>query len=115
MEKRRFVERNLHEVSAPLMDSVAPSYEYIPGCFIAYGIEVDPPALRMNLGLSNSSINPIHAPTLRATFPRYIVVNRNGSVNEMEASSRSFNPLAIFHEMKSVYIALRCLAPTYTT
>ena len=85
-----------------------------PECFIAYGTEVDPSALQMNLGLSNSSSNLIHASTLRPTFPRYIVVNRNGSVNELEATSRSFNPLAIFHEMKSVYFSSRYLAPTYT-
>ncbi|KAI9574780.1 hypothetical protein HD554DRAFT_99870 [Boletus coccyginus] len=34
------------------------------------------------------------------SWTKYIVVNRNGSVNEMEASSRGFNPLVIFHEMK---------------
>jgi hypothetical protein len=32
-----------------------------PECFIVYGTEVDPPALRMSLGPSNSSINLIHA------------------------------------------------------
>ncbi|KAF8450638.1 hypothetical protein L210DRAFT_2402058 [Boletus edulis BED1] len=34
------------------------------------------------------------------SWTKYIVVSRNGSVNELEAASRSFNPLAIFHEMK---------------
>ncbi|KAF8559184.1 hypothetical protein OG21DRAFT_1403684 [Imleria badia] len=34
------------------------------------------------------------------SWTKYIVLNRNGSVNELEAASRSFNPLAIFHEMK---------------
>lgn len=38
------------------------------------------------------------------TIFRYIVLNRNGSANELEASSRSFNPLAIFNDMKSVTI-----------
>lgn len=85
-----------------------------PECFTVYGTKVDPPALRMSLGPSDSSINLIHTPTLRPTFPRYIVVNRNGSVNELEATSRNFNPFAIFHEMKSVYISSRYLAPTYT-
>lgn len=47
-----------------------PLTNFSPECFIPYGTEVDPPALRMNLGLSNSSINPIHAPTdLIPTFP----------------------------------------------
>lgn len=31
---------------------------------------------------------------------RYIVLNRNGSASELEVSSRSFNPFAIFNEMK---------------
>ncbi|KAN0097557.1 hypothetical protein V8E55_002003 [Tylopilus felleus] len=34
------------------------------------------------------------------SWTKYIVINRNGSVNELEAASRSFNPLAIFYEMK---------------
>ncbi|KAG6903413.1 hypothetical protein C0995_005436 [Termitomyces sp. Mi166 len=33
-------------------------------------------------------------------WTRYIVLNRNGSANELEISSRSFNPLVIFNEMK---------------
>jgi hypothetical protein len=31
---------------------------------------------------------------------RYIVINRNGSANELEGTSRNFNPLAIFNDMK---------------
>ena len=34
--------------------------------------------------------------------PRYIVLNKNGSANELEASSRIFNPLSIFNDMKCV-------------
>ncbi|KAF8969430.1 hypothetical protein BDZ97DRAFT_243762 [Flammula alnicola] len=34
------------------------------------------------------------------TDEAYIVLNRNGSANELEMSSRNFNPLAIFNEMK---------------
>ncbi|KAF9226694.1 hypothetical protein BS17DRAFT_696817 [Gyrodon lividus] len=34
------------------------------------------------------------------SWTNYIVLNRSGSVNELEASSRSFNPLTIFHSMK---------------
>ncbi|KAG9317360.1 hypothetical protein JVU11DRAFT_1559 [Chiua virens] len=34
------------------------------------------------------------------SWTKFVVVNRNGNVNELEAASRSFNPLAIFHEMK---------------
>ncbi|THV08313.1 hypothetical protein K435DRAFT_642027 [Dendrothele bispora CBS 962.96] len=33
-------------------------------------------------------------------WTRYIVLNRNGSANELEASSRNFSPLSIFNEMK---------------
>lgn len=36
------------------------------------------------------------------SISRYIVLNRNCSANELEGSSRSFNPLAIFNDMKSV-------------
>jgi len=31
---------------------------------------------------------------------RYIVINKNGSANELEASSRNYNPLSIFNDMK---------------
>ncbi|KAG5728514.1 hypothetical protein E4T56_gene19539 [Termitomyces sp. T112] len=33
-------------------------------------------------------------------WTKYIVLNRNGSANELEISSRSFSPLIIFNEMK---------------
>jgi hypothetical protein len=35
-------------------------------------------------------------------WARYIVLNKNGSANELEASSRIFNPLSIFNDMKCV-------------
>jgi len=38
-----------------------------------------------------------------AQYCRYIVLNRNGSANELEITSRSFNPLVLFNEMKYVY------------
>ncbi|KDQ64356.1 hypothetical protein JAAARDRAFT_187693 [Jaapia argillacea MUCL 33604] len=38
--------------------------------------------------------------TADESWTKYIVLNRNGSANEMDASSRNFNPLAIFNEMK---------------
>ncbi|KAF9238750.1 hypothetical protein BU15DRAFT_47325 [Melanogaster broomeanus] len=34
------------------------------------------------------------------SWTKYIVLNRSGSANELESSSRTFNPLAIFHAMK---------------
>ncbi|KAH7887534.1 hypothetical protein F5I97DRAFT_1806379 [Phlebopus sp. FC_14] len=34
------------------------------------------------------------------SWTKYIVLNRSGSANELESASRSFNPLAIFAEMK---------------
>ncbi|GAW05071.1 hypothetical protein LENED_006905 [Lentinula edodes] len=34
------------------------------------------------------------------SWTKYIVLNRNGTANELEGSSRGFNPLAIFNEMK---------------
>ncbi|KIL00509.1 hypothetical protein PAXRUDRAFT_129640 [Paxillus rubicundulus Ve08.2h10] len=35
------------------------------------------------------------------SWTKYIVLNRNGSVNELEASSRTFNPLAVFNAIKT--------------
>ncbi|KAI0321388.1 hypothetical protein OF83DRAFT_1161811 [Amylostereum chailletii] len=34
------------------------------------------------------------------SWTKYIVLNRNGSSNELESFSRNFNPLAIFNDMK---------------
>ncbi|KIK67791.1 hypothetical protein GYMLUDRAFT_1013857 [Collybiopsis luxurians FD-317 M1] len=33
-------------------------------------------------------------------WTKYVVLNRNGTANELEAASRGFNPLAIFNEMR---------------
>ncbi|KAF6762236.1 hypothetical protein DFP72DRAFT_878332 [Ephemerocybe angulata] len=38
--------------------------------------------------------------TTDEAWTKYIVLNRNGSANELEITSRNFNPLAIFHELK---------------
>ncbi|KAJ3574790.1 hypothetical protein NP233_g1519 [Leucocoprinus birnbaumii] len=38
--------------------------------------------------------------TWRQLFLRYILLNRNGSANELQMSSRNFNPFAIFNELK---------------
>ncbi|KAJ3828104.1 hypothetical protein F5880DRAFT_1029998 [Lentinula raphanica] len=38
--------------------------------------------------------------TTDESWTKYIVLNRNGTANELEGSSRNFNPLAIFNEMK---------------
>ncbi|KAF8499994.1 hypothetical protein JB92DRAFT_3084467 [Gautieria morchelliformis] len=46
----------------------------------------------------------IHRRRTRCTadeaWTRYIVLNRNGSANQLEASSRHFSPAALFHEIK---------------
>ncbi|KAI9513263.1 hypothetical protein F5148DRAFT_286601 [Russula earlei] len=34
------------------------------------------------------------------SWTKYIVLNKNGTANELEASSRNFNPLAIFNNLK---------------
>lgn len=34
------------------------------------------------------------------SWTKYIVINKNGSANELEGSSRNFNPLAVFNDMK---------------
>ncbi|KAI0068569.1 hypothetical protein BV25DRAFT_1817434 [Artomyces pyxidatus] len=38
--------------------------------------------------------------TTDESWTKYLVLNRNGSANELEATSRNFNPLAIFNDMK---------------
>ncbi|KAI0268124.1 hypothetical protein BC834DRAFT_867974 [Gloeopeniophorella convolvens] len=38
--------------------------------------------------------------TAEESWTKYIVLNKNGSANELEASSRNYNPLAIFNDMK---------------
>ncbi|KAH7930666.1 hypothetical protein BV22DRAFT_1101626 [Leucogyrophana mollusca] len=38
--------------------------------------------------------------TTDESWTKYVVLNRSGSANELEAASRSFSPLAIFNEMK---------------
>lgn len=38
--------------------------------------------------------------TTDESWTKYIVLNRNGSANELEVSSRNFNPVTLFNEMK---------------
>ncbi|KAI9000812.1 hypothetical protein BD414DRAFT_451507 [Trametes punicea] len=38
--------------------------------------------------------------TADEAWTHYIVLNRNGSANLLEASSRSYNPMTVFHEIK---------------
>ncbi|TFK43747.1 hypothetical protein BDQ12DRAFT_675493 [Crucibulum laeve] len=38
--------------------------------------------------------------TADEAWTKYIVLNRNGSANELEMSSRNFNPFTVFNEMK---------------
>ncbi|ETW84135.1 hypothetical protein HETIRDRAFT_311797 [Heterobasidion irregulare TC 32-1] len=38
--------------------------------------------------------------TTDEAWTTYIVLNRNGSANELAVSSRNFNPLTVFHDMK---------------
>ncbi|KAK0482074.1 hypothetical protein EDD18DRAFT_1312063 [Armillaria luteobubalina] len=38
--------------------------------------------------------------TADESWTKYVVLNRNGSANELEVSSRTFNPVAIFNDMK---------------
>ncbi|KAF8622059.1 hypothetical protein AX15_007210 [Amanita polypyramis BW_CC] len=44
---------------------------------------------------------PLSSCTSDESWTKYIVLNRNGSASELEGSSRSFNPFAIFDEMKA--------------
>jgi hypothetical protein len=52
----------------------------------------------MSPGQSERRI-PTLLPYIQA-LARYIVINKNGSANELEGSSRNFNPLAVFNDMK---------------
>ncbi|KAH9977651.1 hypothetical protein BGW80DRAFT_767176 [Lactifluus volemus] len=38
--------------------------------------------------------------TADESWTKYIVLNKNGSANELEATSRNYNPLSIFNDMK---------------
>ena len=72
------------------------------GCYIESGIVVPPHVLQMKPGLSWCP-NTCCLVSFIADLSRYIVLNRNGSANELEITSRSFNPLVLFNEMKYVY------------
>ena len=37
---------------------------------------------------------------MRMHHTRYVVIRRNGVVNELEASSRNYSPLVIFDDLK---------------
>ncbi|KAF4575138.1 hypothetical protein EYR36_006494 [Pleurotus pulmonarius] len=55
--------------------------------------------------LKYASVDPgCHRSSVACTsdeaWTKYIVLNRNGSANELENSSRNFNPLAMFNEFK---------------
>jgi hypothetical protein len=64
-------------------------------------IEARPHVLLKSLGPSQRLI--FDTMPLHAQYPlRYIVLNRNGSANLLEVSSRNFNPLVLFNEMKCV-------------
>ena len=39
-----------------------------------------------------------------SSLRRYLVLNRNGTASQIECTSRSFNPVAMFNELKFVHI-----------
>ena len=57
---------------------------------------------RRSMDKVRSSIAASHCPNPQFNCFRYIVLNRNGSANLLEAASRSFDPLVLFNEMKCV-------------
>lgn len=69
---------------------------------IGYGIATTRHAHLMRLGQSRVDVFS-EARDSALIVIRYIVINRNGSANELEGSSRNFNPWSIFQAMKSVY------------
>lgn len=74
--------------------------EPLIGCYIGFRIAVKPHAPQMKHGPSWLPFLPVN---LKADTIRYIVLNRNGSANELEITSRGFSPLALFNEMKCVH------------
>lgn len=49
--------------------------------------------------------------TAEEAWTKFVVLNKNGTANELEASSRNFNPANIFHDMKCAFLT-RMVAPS---
>jgi hypothetical protein len=85
----------------------------IPGSSIASGTAVLQAAPPTKPGQGTPP--PSKASSLRLTYRiRYIVLNRNGSANQLQVTSRGFDPLVIFDDMKSVLISSHFCPHTVT-
>lgn len=112
MEEGWNLESGILEVSSSLRWRPSSSSDHdidLLGCYIESDIVAPLPVLQMKPGPSRC---PALSPSFwfTADFQRYIVLNRNGSANELEITSRNFNPLVLFNEMKYV-----CLWKTWST
>jgi hypothetical protein len=102
VEKREYMEGSLFEVCIPLIKSDRLNLNST-GYYTEFGIGATLLALLTRHGPSTYALLTIafSAPDISL---RYLVLNRNGSANELETSARNFNPLALFNEMKSVFL-----------
>jgi hypothetical protein len=75
-----------------------------PGSSTVSGTAVLQAALQMKLGQSTPPSSEASSPRLIYRI-RYIVFNRNGSANQLQITSRGFDPFVIFDDMKSVLIS----------
>lgn len=99
----KYVRRHIIAARAP--------YEPVrAGSSTGCGIGATPRARPKRVGQSMSPIFLYMAPASRALREkhRYIQLNRNGSANLLEASSRNYVPLTVFHEIKCVPRCVEC-------
>lgn len=94
--KEAYLKSVLHCTPLGCMDS-----DHIPsGCCIEFPIGATPPAPLMKHG--PSQYMQCYTSVTETNIASYIVLNRNGTANEREITSRGMNPLVVFNEMKYV-------------
>ena len=101
VEKGLYLEGILFEVcsSSVVSDTQLTLVVIVEYCIVS-GTGPTRLALQMKLGQSKQySCLHIHSIPKQDT-PRYLVLNRSGSVNELESSSRGFSPMDIFAEIQ---------------
>jgi len=81
---------------------------WVLGCCIGFGIEL---IHRVRLTKPGRSWLPVSITVCpyclirRSPLRRYLVLNRNGTASQVESTSRNFNPVSIFNELKFVHIS----------
>ena len=88
---------------AGIFSCLAPFSVWVLECCIGFGIEPIHRALLTKPGRGWLPV-PIRAYCLAHHPPlrRYLLLNRNGTASQVESTSRNFNPVAIFNELKFV-------------